>query len=187
VRVGCRHENATLQQWKNKHLMGKREGVGVGGDEVRGLGGDLVTVISVNTWILYGQTQRIKNISQFCTSRVRMHCPLTTSHTLTVPSSDDEARYVPSCEKASACTQPSCDRHTWSERPVLGFHRRTLLSHDPEACNSKNNRYFEQIVTMKFFSERACACIETLVWTNQTPIWREQWIVDFHKRLTCEI
>jgi len=68
--------------------------------------------------------------SSFCRQR-----PVVQHQIITASASPALIKCRLSAENATACTQPLCPVNTKRQRPVRGFHSRTVLSHEPDACN----------------------------------------------------
>lgn len=68
------------------------------------------------------------------TSSTWTHFPSTQSQTRTVSSSQALTRKRLSWEKATDWIQPLCPVRTNRQRAVRGFHRRMVLSQEPDAC-----------------------------------------------------
>jgi len=73
-----------------------------------------------------------------------MQQPVAQHQIITASESPALTRCWLSDENASACTQPLCPVSSKRQRPVWGFHSRTVLSHEPDACQ----------ITMKLIKAR---------------------------------
>lgn len=101
--------------------------------------------------------------SSFCRQR-----PDVQHHIMMASASPPLTKCWLSAENASACTQPLCPVSTNRQRPVWGFHNRTVLSHEPDACQSRHNWYHISYCLKVFKHWRICQADVRFLHLNDT-------------------